>query len=89
METVVSCSKDALGLFFKAAEQQDADDLEADQQDHSPVTPLTNPSTVNFNPLSPVRLSEPSQEAIDLWNRHRFVRQGWFSAREAVTYIDL
>lgn len=89
METVVSCSKDALGLLFKAAEQHDVDELEADRQVHSPVTPLTNPSTVNFNPSPPVRLSEPSQEVIELWSRHRFVRQGWFSAQEAVTYIDL
>lgn len=89
METVVSCSKDALRLLFKAAEQQDPDGLETDQQGNSPVTPLTNHSTASFNPPPPVGLSEPAQETLELWSRHRFVRQGWFSAREAVTYIDL
>ncbi|CAH0052318.1 unnamed protein product [Clonostachys solani] len=34
-------------------------------------------------------LSSPDEEILDLWDRSRFVRQGWFTAQEAVTYIDL
>lgn len=34
-------------------------------------------------------LSEPEDETLDLWDKCRFVRQGWFTAQEAVTYIDL
>ncbi|CAG9981091.1 unnamed protein product [Clonostachys byssicola] len=34
-------------------------------------------------------LSSPNEATLDLWDRSRFVRQGWFTAQEAVTYIDL
>ncbi|KAL9128162.1 MAG: hypothetical protein Q9217_003105 [Psora testacea] len=30
----------------------------------------------------------PSQEALSIWARLRFVRAGWFTAREAMAYID-
>ncbi|KAL4864722.1 hypothetical protein BDV12DRAFT_205553 [Aspergillus spectabilis] len=32
---------------------------------------------------------QPSEEVLDLWDKCRFVRQGWFTAQEAVTYLDL
>ncbi|KAK1658121.1 hypothetical protein BDP55DRAFT_638112 [Colletotrichum godetiae] len=34
-------------------------------------------------------LSEPVDETLDMWDKCRFVRQGWFTSQEAVTYIDL
>ncbi|KAL2834006.1 hypothetical protein BJY01DRAFT_224709 [Aspergillus pseudoustus] len=34
-------------------------------------------------------LSQPSDDVLDLWDKCRFVRQGWFTAQEAVTYLDL
>ncbi|XEV01335.1 hypothetical protein FSHL1_006622 [Fusarium sambucinum] len=34
-------------------------------------------------------LSEPDDACLDMWDKCRFVRQGWFTAQEAVTYIDL
>lgn len=34
-------------------------------------------------------LSRPAEEVLDLWDKCRFVRQGWFTAQEAVTYLDL
>ncbi|KAH6689912.1 C6 transcription factor [Plectosphaerella plurivora] len=34
-------------------------------------------------------LSEPSEETLDLWDRSRFVRQGFFTGQEAVSYVDL
>ncbi|KAL2202902.1 hypothetical protein CC79DRAFT_1184691 [Sarocladium strictum] len=47
-------------------------------------------STVNESGLiSVTELSCPGEEILDLWDRFRFVRQGWFTAQEAVTYIDL
>ena len=30
----------------------------------------------------------PSREALSIWSRLRFVRAGWFTAREAMAYID-
>jgi len=35
------------------------------------------------------RLSDAAPETIAVWKKHSLVRTGWFSAREAVTYIDL
>lgn len=39
--------------------------------------------------IPPSDLSKPSNAIIGVWSQHRFVRQGWFSAVEAVTYVDL
>ncbi len=30
----------------------------------------------------------PSKDAINVWSRLRFVRAGWFTTREAISYID-
>lgn len=38
---------------------------------------------------SPVQLSAAAEDVLDLWKCCRFVRMGWFTAREAVTYVDL
>jgi hypothetical protein len=35
------------------------------------------------------RLSDVDEATLDLWEKVRFVRQGWFTSQEAVTYIDL
>lgn len=35
------------------------------------------------------RLSQADDPILDLWDKCRFVRQGWFTAQEAVTYVDL
>ncbi|KAE8374610.1 hypothetical protein BDV26DRAFT_269629 [Aspergillus bertholletiae] len=37
----------------------------------------------------PVEISEASKEVLSIWGACRFVRMGWFTAREAVTFIDL
>ncbi|CZR58202.1 related to C6 transcription factor [Phialocephala subalpina] len=34
-------------------------------------------------------LSSPSVETVDLWKRHPFVRQGWLTAEEGISYVDL
>ncbi|KAJ4211709.1 hypothetical protein NW759_012311 [Fusarium solani] len=33
--------------------------------------------------------SDPSSDSLKLWNSFRFVRMGWLTAREAISYIDL
>lgn len=33
-------------------------------------------------------LLSPPKEALQIWSRLRFVRAGWFTAREAMSYID-
>jgi hypothetical protein len=95
MRTVVASSKDALGLLFRAAEQQDASDdaLEHPERrqslhaNDSPASVLTLGAVLAPFPAS--ALSSPTQAVIDVWDTFRFIRQGCFSPREAVTYIDL
>ncbi|TEA22555.1 hypothetical protein C8034_v002925 [Colletotrichum sidae] len=41
-------------------------------------------SGVGFVSLS---LSEPTDATLDLWDKCRFVRQGWFTSQEAVTFF--
>lgn len=55
------------------------------------VAPGSNVAAMSPGLLAPslVHLSAASDEVLDLWKSCRFVRMGWFTAREAVTYIDL
>lgn len=39
--------------------------------------------------ICPVELAEATQDTLEVWQACRFVRMGWFTAREAVTFIDL
>lgn len=91
MRTIVSTSADAMGLLFKAAEQDVQETGQEQQESSMPMLVDQSPlSALTCDTSSPtVHLSVPSREVLDLWNQHRFVRQGWFDAREAVTYIDL
>ena len=91
IDAVVSSSKDALGILFNAAEQNESDDsdVQVDARTYeSPGSALTLGRHQLAAPL-PSALSSPSQSIIDIWKRHRFVLQGWFTAVEAITYIDL
>ena len=91
IRTIVSTSADAMGLLFKAAEQDDQETGQEQQESSMPMLVDQSPlSALTYDTSSPTaHLSVPSREVLDLWNMHRFVRQGWFDAREAVTYIDL
>ncbi|KAJ5669613.1 hypothetical protein N7462_010683 [Penicillium macrosclerotiorum] len=50
----------------------------------SPVAFETNSRVVH-----PVDISNVSPETLHVWEACRFVKMGWFSAKEAVTFIDL
>lgn len=92
---VVRSSDDAIGLLFSAAEEVDSEKEHGEGHDQSNRpgqfiggSPF---STWSSNAVSPgkTKLCHASAENIAHWSQHRFVRQGWFSAREAITYIDL
>lgn len=99
MRTVVSSGSDALNLLFEAAHHRDA--MEAQEQQsgsQSYETPRSGPTGYeNGMPASPfhtfraqpVQMSTPSSETLKVWTACRFVQMGWFSAHEAVTYVDL
>ncbi|EBA27314.1 C6 transcription factor, putative [Aspergillus fumigatus Af293] len=50
---------------------------------------LTVPPDVLEKAMRPVELSHVSKDVLSTWEACRFVRMGWFTAREAVTFIDL
>jgi hypothetical protein len=105
MRTIVASSNDALGLLFQAVEQPNQSsnepspgpDIEDEDDDQQPGRGSKEPpqyrtphsAISNGNVSIPEQLSSVSHDLLKLWNRCRFIKQGWFSAREAVTYIDL
>lgn len=56
-------------------------------------TPRDFESPVNFEApprtVGPVTISEVAPEILSVWEACRFVKMGWFTAKEAVTFIDL
>ncbi|KAF7506937.1 hypothetical protein GJ744_011068 [Endocarpon pusillum] len=96
MQTVVSNGNDALNILFEAAAHQEL-------ADHAqfPKSPPPGPAPVYDTPRSVlsldtaasasrvVKLSQPNHETLKLWSQTRFVMNGWLSAQEAVTFIDL
>ena len=98
MRTVVSSGSDALNLLFEAAHHRDAIDNQEQSGSQAYETPRSGPSGYdNGVPSSPfhtfraqpVQMSTPSPETLKTWTSCRFVQMGWFSAHEAVTYVDL
>lgn len=88
VQTVVASSSDAVGLLFRAADCSDSDGFEsAANQDDNALAPEQSVCTSNMSPRLNIR--EPvASEILELWEQHRFVRQGWFTAREAIAYLQ-
>ena len=98
MRTVVSSGSDALNLLFEAAHHRDAIDSQEQSGSQAYETPRSGPigyeNGVPSSPFhtfraQPVQMSTPSPETLKVWTSCRFVQMGWFSAHEAVTYVDL
>lgn len=98
-DSIGSSTEETLALLFRAAEQH-TEDVENDLDVNQPMEDYTirHPNTVDtadsiqtpMNATYPAsKMSAPSQETLCLWNKNRFVRQGWYSAREAATYVEL
>jgi hypothetical protein len=100
MRTVVASGNDALNILFEAATAQENP---ADTSSESLAgPPSSGPNTQDrtprnydtaFDPVTrviyPVQLSDASRDTLNVWEACRFVKMGWFTAREAVTLIDL
>ena len=104
MRTVVSSGNDALNLLFEAAHHEDViDSQEISRQAEGGATNAqtvadgklyetprsTIPNVTSPFMAYPVRMSKASHDVLKVWNFCRFVQMGWFSAEEAVTYVDL
>lgn len=84
LNTLVTNSRDAIDLLFTAADQNDSDNSD----------PLAASDEGAQDEIlgSVISMSSPglaSNETLGLWAQHRFVRQGWFTPREAISYIEL
>ncbi|KAM0316749.1 hypothetical protein ACHAPQ_011225, partial [Fusarium lateritium] len=92
--TIVTGTNDALNFLSNAAGQRhsiagstpsQANPLTGNGQPEGPRVVSGGHNGVGFTITA---LSEPDDACLDMWDKCRFVRQGWFTAQEAVTYID-
>ncbi|KAB8226387.1 hypothetical protein BDV33DRAFT_226881, partial [Aspergillus novoparasiticus] len=85
MSTILARPSDALDVLFDAARPDVGESPSSQARDRDKTQTVVSASGL----VSVSGLSHPSEDVLDLWDRCRFVRQGWFTAQEAVTYIDL
>ncbi|KAK4945163.1 hypothetical protein LTR10_015589 [Elasticomyces elasticus] len=88
VQTVVASSSDAVGLLFGAAGSLDSEG--SDEMENQDANDVDAGQSIAGNILCP-RLNIPERflpDILDLWNQHRFVRQGWFTALEAAAYVN-
>lgn len=56
------------------------------------ITPQPFASPATFEPVSRAKprvvISDVTPETLNVWGACRFVKMGWFTSREAVTFID-
>lgn len=105
MRTVVASGNDALNILFEAATAQDdtsptdesplteAGPRSGDMSVKERPTPRNFESPAAFESvpraIRPIDMSNPLQATLNVWDACRFVKMGWFTAREAVTFVDL
>ena len=53
-------------------------------RDNVSRSPLLDPAITTSAEATP----EPSQQTVKVWSRLRFVRAGWFTAKEAAQYVE-
>ncbi|KAF2085826.1 hypothetical protein K490DRAFT_11192, partial [Saccharata proteae CBS 121410] len=102
MRTVVASGNDALNLLFEAATHEGIGSSTS-VADHSSnhdnagtgevetaLAPSNFHPQANQVPITPttVCLSEASQDELKIWRKCHFVKAGWFTALEAITYMD-
>jgi len=88
MGTVVSRGNDALNILIEAASHQER------SAPNEAIRSISRPSRIGATTHASIKphinkLSSASAETIKLWSGCRLVRQGWLSALEAITYVDL
>lgn len=89
MRTVVSRGNEALDILFEAAAHQER--ASTGNAPSAPSTSVSRPqsSLVAAAQNRAVNLSSATAATLELWAACRFISQGWLSAQEAITYIDL
>lgn len=87
VDGVVVNPSDAVGLLLREAGHGDAEGATTleDPVSHHVDAYAETPS--GRTPMLLMRDPVP-QQILELWSQHRFIRQGWFTEREAVGYIQ-
>jgi hypothetical protein len=100
--TVVSNQADAINLLFEAAEVFHKNDASVGHEPGDPepteIRPVANsvhgesfhsPGCSRHWPVSMHPVVEPSKQCIKIFSKLKFVKKGWLTAQEAVTYVEL
>lgn len=85
MRTLVSNGNDALRLLFQAATEHG----DAGSMGMAPPTQPPGHAQTIASEASQQRPVPPPSSVLQLWAAFRFVKMGWFTAEEAVQYMDL
>ncbi|KAI8719796.1 Zn(2)-C6 fungal-type domain-containing protein [Fusarium sp. LHS14.1] len=85
--SIVTGTNDALDILSDAVDRQRS--VAASTPSQPTNGPRITPGSFNGVGSTITSLSEPEDSTLDLWDKCRFVRQGLFTAQEAVTYMDL
>jgi hypothetical protein len=95
--TLVSNGNDALRLLYQPAiEHANKDDTSPNHQGpvsrhtlHRTADTSSPGTTASIRASRPAYVSPAAPSPLTVWRSFRFVRMGWFTAEEAVNYIDL
>lgn len=90
MRTVISRNEDAMRLLAQSG-QPNSGQTNITSAEHFGSSPVLD-STMNAHRRTwpdELPLSQPEPDILRLWESFRFVRMGWLTAAEAVTYVDL
>lgn len=101
MRNVVSSGNDALNLLFEAVAHTSSksNDMSPERQptvvsshDMSKKHHQSLPQAIvtGTSPAAPppVEVTRSDPSVLGVWNSFRLVRVGWFTAKEAVTFVD-
>jgi hypothetical protein len=98
MRTVVSSGNDALNLLFEAAAHThtQTDGLESGREaagygvSERQYRTIPQAVAIGTSPAAPppVEISSSVTNLLGVWESCRFVKMGWFTAREAITFVD-
>lgn len=79
----VTSGKETLNILFEAAVQQDqAPIVSGTETDKTPQQPSLASTSLKIDCIS-------ETDVLKIWSGCRFVKMGWFTAREALLYVDL
>jgi hypothetical protein len=101
MRNVVSSGNDALNLLFEAAAHTNSKSNDMTPTRQPAVEPDHGMSKVHYQSLPqaiatgtspaappPVEISRSDPSLFGVWESFRLVKLGWFTAKEAVTFVD-